>query len=516
MRDNEFEVDRATADAWREFQAQLADRLAAMEEDDVAIVEAMVGEEPEEGAAPYVQFCAFGDGMLRGEVASNHVLDERWELGAESVAALTELGYAAPTYAPDEEPDHGSLNHYVDVDQDEADRLAVMATRALRDVFGVPHPALLSGDVADEASAPAVEAAAAERSDEPLAEFPHGGHEELSAMVDRALTPYFGHEPRHDSDGDIPVTAGLTLFFVRVLEELPIVELFGCVVTDVTDLEAARREVAILNRDVRFAKFRLSGDSIMVDLQLPAWPFVPEHLRSMVATLTEMIPGIEDDLAERVGGRHLYDLRDDSDDDGDDGDADDAGARVPHPEDDLTDDERELFGFAPADEDAREREVEDAKERTRGPGHQVEPRSRDRGTYAELVLAQLNADQRGSVDPELAASICGHDVEVILDLIRRDEEEEIGWRQARDAALADGDTDTVAACDSELRYAAASTRLLRRALRVVVEREAALDAARAEEQAGRQRPRRRRPPRPSRPRTVPDPTIEEVDPDIWG
>ena len=136
MRDDEFEMDRATGVAWREFQAQLADRLAAMEEDDVAIVEAVAGHEPEAGAVPYVQFCAFGDGMLRGEVASNHVLDERWQLDAEALAALGELGYAAPTYAPDEEPDHGSLNHYVDLERTEADRLAVMATRALRDVFG--------------------------------------------------------------------------------------------------------------------------------------------------------------------------------------------------------------------------------------------------------------------------------------------------------------------------------------------------------------------------------------------
>lgn len=494
MRDHEFEVDRAAASAWREFQARLADRLAAMEEDDMMVVEAMVGEEPEAGAAPYVQFSAFGDGMLRGEVASNHVLDERWELGAPSVRALGELGYAAPTYAADEEPDDGSLNHYVDVAQAEADRLAVMATRALRDVFGVPHPALLSGDVVDETTA--VEGAAHERADEPVAAFPHGGHEELTAMVDRALTPYFGHEPRHDADGDIPVTAGLGLLFVRVLDELPVVELFGCVVTDVTDLDAARREIAILNRDVRFAKFRLSGDSIMVDLQLPAWPFVPEHLRAMVAMLTDMIAGIEDDLVERVEGRSVL-AQPDEDDEGDES----AASTEPAAED-------------PDDTADADDELDLAEPTGHGPGARP---PRDRATYAGLVLAQLNAEKRGSVDPELAASICGYDAEVILDLIRGDEEEEIAWRQARDAALADGETDLVAACESELRYATTSTRLLRRALRVVVEREAGLEAARLDEQSVRQRPRRRAlPPRPSRSRTVPDPTIEEVDPDIWG
>lgn len=513
MRDHEFEVDRAAARAWRQFQAQLADRLATLEEDDVAVVEAMVGEEPEAGAVPYVQFCAYGPGMLRGEVAGNHVLDARWALGEESVRTLGEIGYLEPTYAPDDEPDHGSLNHYVDLPQDEADRLAVMATRALRDVFGVPHPALLSGDGGDDTGAAPAEAAAHERGDEPVAAFPHGGFEELSAMVDRALTPYFGHAPRHDSDGDIPVTAGLSLFFVRVHEELPVVEMFGCVATDVTDLEAAQREVTILNRDVRFAKFRLSGDSIMVDLQLPAWPFVPEHLRAMVAMLGDLFTRVEDDLVERVGGRHVHDPRD----------AEDETGPV------LTGDEREMFDFGAGDDPGSELDPDGDGERGADDPGRADAEAgrgrrgraeRDRGTYADVVLAQLNADKRGSVDPELAASICGHDADVILDLIRVNEEQEIAWRQARDEALVEGNVDDVAPCEAELRYAAASTRLLRRALRVVVEREAAAEAAQAgssRERAARHRSRRRPlPPRPSRPRTVPDPTIEEVDPDIWG
>ena len=519
MRDHEFEVDRATAVAWREFQARLADQLVAMDEDDVALIAARVGEEPEAGAAPYVQFCAFGEGMLRAEVAGNHVLDERWQLDDQAMSALAELGWAAPTYAPDDEPDHGSLNHFVDVERTEGDRLAVMATRALRDVFGVPHPALLTGDVGDEEPAPASEAAAHERGDEPVATFPYGGRDELVALVDRALTPYFGSEPRHDSDGDIPVDAGRSIFFVRVPEEVPVIEIFGCIAADVADHVAAEREIAILNRDARFAKFRLAGDSIVVELQLPAWPFVPEHLRAMVAMLTEMIATHEGDLVARVGGRHLADLLDpaghlcehgdDADEDGDE-DAvgeDEAPGGVARVEEELTDDERELFGIAAPDDDA-----------TRGVARGSRRQEmRDRFTYAELVMAQLNAEKRGSVGPELAASLCGHDADVILDLLRANEEEEIAWRQARDEEVREGDVEGVAACESELRYAAAQSRLLRRALRLVVEGEAAVDAERRPEQSVRQRPRRRPlPPRPPRPRKVPDPTIEEVDPDIWG
>lgn len=448
MKEYGDEVDRAAAQAWVRFQARLADRLAAMEQDDVLVVEAMVGDDDEPGAAPYVQFCAWGPGLLRGEVASNHVLMVPRELDAEGERALVELGYDAPTYDPDEEPaegaDGGSLNFSVDVEQTEADRLAVMSVRALRDVFGVADPALLTGDLADDGRVPS-EPAAFERGDEPVAAYPHGGHEELSALVDRALTTYFGHEPRHDDDGDIPVDLGGNVLFVRVHESVPVVELFACVVSDVQDLERAAFEVDVLNRDVRFVKFRLAGDAIMADLQLPSWPFVPEHLRAMLAVMSDAVQQVEGDLAQRVGGSRLVDVATDAADD----DRPGEGADV------LVDSEGCTGDAEPDTEVASPWQV------------------------AEQVLAQLDAEAPGSVTPEVAASICGHDVELILDLIGRSR------------------------CD-------AATSLLRRALWVVVERQAARDDA--------------EPPKPSRtrgrhhsrpPRRVPDPTLEEVDPEIW-
>lgn len=484
MRDDEaFEVDRATAQAWVRFQAGLADRLAELAEDDVLVVEAMVGEEDEAGAAPYVQFCAWGDRMLRGEVASNHVLVEARELDEQGERALAEIGYDAPTYGPGDEADHGSLNFHVDLPQGEADRLAVMAVRALRDVFGVPHPALLSGDLADEATTPE-EPAAAERTDEPVAAYPQGGHEELTALVDRALTPYFGHEPVHDDDGDIPVEVGGTVLFVRVHESVPVVELFACLATDVEDLERAAFEVNVLNRDVRFVKFRLAGDAILADLQLPAWPFAPEHLRAMLAVMTDSLERVEADLVERVGGSRVLDEH--------------------HAETDEDDGPDEHEAFDVPDDDAADETVGEGPD---GGGADRRP-----WRSAERVLMQLNAQSPGSVTPELAASICGHDVELVLDLISNEESQKIAWRQSRDAARAAGDAEGVVASEAEMAYSRDTISLLRRALRVVVERQAACDEAQPTVPVLRRRPRRH----PPRPRRVPDPTLEEVDPEIWS
>lgn len=466
MRENEsFEVDRAAAQAWVRFQAGLGDRLAEMAEDDVLVVEALVGDEEEAGAAPYVQFCAWGAGMLRGEAASNHVLMVARELDEEGERALGEIGYGAPTHGPDEDADDGSLNFHVDLPQSEADRMAGMAVRALRDVFGVAHPALLTGDLADGSTAPE-EPAAADRTDEPVAAYPDDGHEALLALVDRALTPYLGHAPRHDDDGDIPIDLGSTVLFVRVHETMPVVELFACLATDVRDLERAAFEVNVLNRDVRFVKFRLVGDSILGDLQLPAWPFAPEHLRTMLALMTDAIQQVEADLVDRVGGTRVL------------------GEREPGADD--------------------EAEVADA---SADGGDEGRP-----WRSAERVLMQLNAQSPGSVTPEMAASICGHDVELILDLIGNEESQKAAWRRSRDAARAAGDTGGVDAGEAEMAYSRDTISLLRRALRVVVERRAARDEE-APTPPALQRRTRREPPRPRR---VPDPTLEEVDPEIWS
>lgn len=51
------------------------------------------------------------------------------------------------------------------------------------------------------------------------------------------------------------------------------------------------------------------------------------------------------------------------------------------------------------------------------------------------TLLELDAEDPGSIDPELAAHICGHDRELVLALIKENSEQEIAWREPRDHAL---------------------------------------------------------------------------------
>lgn len=461
-----FDLDRTTARAWTKFQARLADHLAEMGDEDTLVVDAEVGECADDGAAPYVQFAGFGDGtMVRGEVASNEYLAQGHRLSPEQCSQMEALGWAPPTVSAGEPTGSGSANYFADLPVGEADRLAVMSVKALRDVLGVAHPAFLSADplgpepeTAHLVPPPGISDVSGEDTgeDEAVATMPES-EEHLRALVDDALRPLFGSEPEKDDDGDIPVPYGSSLVFVRVERDAPVVQVFSVVAEGVTDRERAQFEVNVLNRDLRFMKFILVEDRVLAQVHLPAWPFVPEHLRSMLTGMSQRIDELDEDLVARVGGRRAFEPSDDA-------------------EEAVT-----------ADVDAVSL-----------------PREGDGTDPVLATLIQLDADGTGRVDPELAAGLCGHDRSLIVALLRQTEEQEIAWRTSRDQAMLEGDTDEAAACDHELHAWEHTTRLLRRTLRLVVERALHREPGGTasytpDEEASTHAPRMRRsfPPRPA-------------------
>jgi len=431
---DDLDLDRTTMRAWSRFQSTLADHVVAMEDDDVLVVDAetWLGEDAA-GAAPYVQFCAWGDDLVRAEVSSNEYLDPGVALDLAGVEALAGLGWLEPTHAAAEEPDEGSANFYLDAARREGDRLAAMAVAALRDVFGVPHPAFLDWPEPQPPGCGAQESRAHEapggwRVDEPLAVMPESA-DHLRDLVVAALTPPGGPAIELDEDGDIPLPTGSALLFVRVNDEAPVVELFSFVVRGALDKERAAFEVAVLNRDTRMIKFVLLDDAVLATLHLPAAPFAPRNLRALVAAMAEVIDRVDDDLAARVGGRLGLD----------------PGPEVVSVDDEGTDE----------DADRDDAEYEAAEEANLHP--------------ALMTLLQLDPDGEG-VDPELAANVCGYDRDLVLSLLTKASEQEITWRKSADAALVADDTDEADVCSDQGRAWKATVETLRQALRVIVTR----------------------------------------------
>lgn len=295
------DLESSTKAAWDEFERRLVARLDAMEDDDLLLVE-VPGDEEQDGATPYVQFCAWGEDMFRCEAVSNHYLAETWALTQDAGDELVALGFAAPTYAPDEDADSGSSNFYVDVPRDEAFDLGWMTVVALRNVYGVPHPSLLDADgVVDPAPEPATTAAGEEHECDPEAfeaRVPKGP-DELQAMVDETFEPVFGHPPKKDNDGDIPINTEESVVWVSVSASKPAVDVFGVVLGDVPDHDLALHEVSVLNRDDVEVKFVLRDACIVAQLRVDALPFVPAHLRQAVDTVCAAVDRAHKDLAPR-------------------------------------------------------------------------------------------------------------------------------------------------------------------------------------------------------------------------
>ena len=294
------DLESSTKAAWDEFERRLVERLDAMDEDDLLLVE-VPGAEEQDGATPYVQFCAWGEDMVRCEAVSNHYLAETWTLTEEAGAELVTLGFTAPSYAPDEEADEGSSNFYVDVPRDGAFDLGWMTVVALRDVYGVPHPSLLDAEgVVDPAPEPVLSTSQDHDCDpEALEAQLASGPQELQDLVDATLEPVFGHAPKKDSDGDIPINTDHSVVWVCVSNSAPAIDIWGWVLPDAVDRALALHELAVLNRDNRDVQFVLLDERIVARKRLDALPFVAAHLRSGVEAVCTAVDRAHEDLAPR-------------------------------------------------------------------------------------------------------------------------------------------------------------------------------------------------------------------------
>jgi len=427
----DFDLDRSMMRAWARFRSDLADRIAAMDDRDILVLDVEFEGGQEDGAAPFVRFCVTAEDTVRAEVSSNADLAQQVALDERGAVTLARLGWEAPT--PGIEPPAGAgCGLYRDAERAEGERLAAMAVAALRDVFGVPHPAFLRSTDAVRECDPTGAGSdtgelAVERPDEPLAVMPEST-EHLRDMVAAALTPPGDPVVEFDEDGNIALPAGSALLFVRVNESAPAVELFAFVVRGVQDLQRAAFEVGVLNRNTWMVKFELRDEAVLATLTLPAAPFTPRNLRAVASSMADVIDRADDALVARVGGRR-----------------------------------------------ALEHEPQHSWEDS--PDDCWEDSEADRGVHpALLTLLRLDPDGDDEVAPELAASVCEFDSDLALTLLREASRQETAWRRPADRALVGGDTDEATDCLREAAAGAATVETLRAALQVIVRRQRA-DAA---------------------------------------
>ena len=318
---DDFDIDRAIAQAWVEFGTRLAEVLSMVDESG----DLTIGTPKGDGAPDsYLRFCTPVRDRLRCEagVAATRNQDEQ-------VGALVAGGWERTT----SEAPHpaGTAIVATECPQDDCEAMAEVAVGALRDVFGVQHPVFLAPDqlaevlqpdAADLASSSKAEDSFAGRVLEPTrpprrgtvveidpedltSTLPDGpGH--LDRMVDEELTSMYGHPPIRDNEGDVAIRVGSTMIFLRTSRDGKEVTVFAAVVHDVSGRSRATEVINDLNVESRWVKFQLVRDRVFASMSVLAQPFVPAHLHQAVRVVSDVADGIDEDLAAKLDGRTTF------------------------------------------------------------------------------------------------------------------------------------------------------------------------------------------------------------------
>lgn len=393
MNDDTPEFNAEIEDAWGRFEESLSRALMALEDGESLIVEVLRAR-GEDSCGPYVQALREHNDFLL-EVSSNNVLDDAWKLSGSDTEALQELGFT--------DPDKDMPNHWTELGFLDIDRGASMAVKALREVWHIAHPALLSGSGVnwESQTAPAPNVPSTDGTPAHA-----NNRHDLDELIDQSLEEAFGQRPERDSDGDIPIPTGTGVVYVRTHDESPLIRLFAVMVKDLQDHAAALHEVAAMNRDIESVKFLVYKDSIIATVDMWAQPFAAAQLHRLIGLMCDAVAQHDTDLARRVKGRVFT---------------------------------------TPADETAA---------------------TDDDGIHPVMrSIMQLDAEHPGALRPKDAAKLCDYNPDLLLELIHWNEEQEIAWREARDAAQ---EPDEILSCDAECEHARRTVKLLRKALKKVL------------------------------------------------
>ena len=277
----DFDLDRTTKQAWDDFTERLADVLSVMDASADLTISAVNGGETDE-SPPAVRFSAVEPGVIEAVL-----------VGVDS-PRLAELGWIS-----------SSRGATARRDQEEVTELANLTTTTMTEVVGVLHPIFLEPDQLAELLTA--------RESNPAQPVPGAygvvlpnSQAQLDAIVDAELEKMFGHPALRNAAGEVAIRVGSTMVFCRSTPDFKELVLFAALVHDVSGRSRACEVLNDLNVESRYCRFALHRDRVFVQVSVPARPFVPQHLREALESISQVADGIDDDLAHKLGGRTTF------------------------------------------------------------------------------------------------------------------------------------------------------------------------------------------------------------------
>lgn len=276
----DFDLDETTRQAWLNFTERLGEVLSVMDASEDLTIRVVGERHPED--APAVRFSASPDGVIQARLS--HVDSSR----------LAEAGWVldGDTWVTSR-------------DQEHLEELAELTTSVMADVVGVLHPIFLEPDQLAEVLNPKG------GNPTPPTPGPYGivmpaNQAQLDAMVDRELASMFGRPALRNAQGDVAIRVGSTVIFCRSTPDCQELLLFAALVHDVSGRSRACEVLNDLNVDVRYCRFALHRDRVFVQVSVLAQPFVPGHLRLALDQISKVADGIDNELAQKLGGHTTY------------------------------------------------------------------------------------------------------------------------------------------------------------------------------------------------------------------
>ncbi|NLG55968.1 MAG: hypothetical protein GX542_10040 [Rhodococcus sp.] len=302
-----FEYDRSVDRAWDEFRALLADHVADMQEGDLLTIDSTFEVDAAADLPPRgVQFLAWDGDTVRCEVPSNHYLTGLRALTHSDELRLIELGWHRPTGTPGDDLSPESPAFWVDLPTSWADRLAAMSVAVFREVWGVPHPTFLAyvdpSFEADEAEWPTICPPMESPTIDMRVPIAPRDVAHLQDLIEQTLEDNFEAYYSRDDEGDVVMLLQFTDAHFWSDAERPGIRIFVPLVRDITNRTRAAEVAADLNGRWPYFRAVVTGDRLDAICDLPADPFVPQHLNDVTAWLIRIILGADKDFAQSLGG----------------------------------------------------------------------------------------------------------------------------------------------------------------------------------------------------------------------
>ncbi len=288
--------------AWSGFTRRLASVLQDLQEDQFLVVSV-------KKSSLYVQFAAQGYYGLHVETTSNKYLTGLEQLNDTQTRMLADLGWNRPTEDNEDEVQdkapEGSPNFHIDFSTPVSfDDVAELAVKTLSLVHRIPHPGYLEYEAFDsDGNSIPIPDLGLKRMTRYASPDPQTMRQTLLSSI-REFTRL--NDLSYDQKGNIGIRFGSVVTFISYMEKPPSVRFHSPLVTGVKESPKLHARLNELNSGIWSIHFFHRNNTILAVSDIPAAPFLADHIIQALTMFNEIADGIDDLLAAEFGGKTAF------------------------------------------------------------------------------------------------------------------------------------------------------------------------------------------------------------------